>query len=142
MREVRETRHERVSEENESASAWVLGLVLFAGLAILIAGGFLLSQYGGGAAEAEAEGEIASAGSELLATIAYWAARALMLAGWGWLVSISFKNQFIHGMLVLLFPCLYGLVYTVMHWDECKAPFGLWMTGLGLLMASIFGAFG
>ena len=136
MREVREAQQEVVAEGNEGASAWILGIALFAGVAVFIAVGIMISRFAGGGAEG-VEGD----GSQFLAQAMLWLSQGMMFCASVWLLAIAFKDQILHGVLMLVCGP-YGLVYAIMHWDACKGAVGLHVAGIILFIMSIFGSFG
>ncbi|MCO6458307.1 MAG: hypothetical protein J5I93_23620 [Pirellulaceae bacterium] len=45
-----------------------------------------------------------------------------------WIIVIAFQDSVAQGIMVLLIP-FYQFIYCIMHWDECKTPFMLWIGG-------------
>jgi len=54
---------------------------------------------------------------------------------WLWLVGIAYREGMLHCLLMFLFGGIYGLIFTIMHWEVAKKPFFVSLLGGFLIVA-------
>lgn len=132
MKEVRHEKVNQVAGSGRGVGAWIVGVILFggAGLIIVIAAvsGQAVGQPGPGAQPVA---------TTAIMSFALLAGFAMSCGGWIWLTVIAFKDHLYHGLGCLFVPP-YGLVYTVLHWEDCHRPFMVALAGIFVWFAVSF----
>ena len=63
---------------------------------------------------------------------------SLWVIGWIWLMVIAFMtDHWGHGIGILLLCKVYGLVYGVINWDDCRIPLIMHASGIVIMLLTL-----